>query len=159
MRALTVKQPWASLIMAGVKDVENRTWPVPSTVVGCRTADGRLHSPLRIAVHAGLAVDYDAFKRHPDIHPLWGRPRYPTGVLLGYVTVVGCHRATLCAQQSCEHGPEKKCFAPCGPLRHCSPWADPHFNVYHWRLADPEPLSEPIPMRGQQGLWTLREAA
>jgi hypothetical protein len=27
MRIITVRQPWASLIVAGVKDVENRTWP------------------------------------------------------------------------------------------------------------------------------------
>jgi hypothetical protein len=32
MRALTVKQPFADLIVAGVKDVENRSWPVPSTL-------------------------------------------------------------------------------------------------------------------------------
>ena len=29
---LTVKQPWADLIMVGEKDVENRSWPVPSTL-------------------------------------------------------------------------------------------------------------------------------
>jgi hypothetical protein len=29
---LTVRQPWADLIMAGVKDVENRTWQPPSTL-------------------------------------------------------------------------------------------------------------------------------
>jgi hypothetical protein len=27
MRIITVRQPWASLLVAGVKDVENRTWP------------------------------------------------------------------------------------------------------------------------------------
>lgn len=26
MRAITIKQPWASLICKGIKDVENRTW-------------------------------------------------------------------------------------------------------------------------------------
>ena len=26
MKALTIKQPWADLIIAGVKDIENRTW-------------------------------------------------------------------------------------------------------------------------------------
>lgn len=26
MKALTIKQPWAGLIIAGIKDVENRTW-------------------------------------------------------------------------------------------------------------------------------------
>lgn len=41
MYALTIKQPWASAIMAGLKRVENRTW---------RT-DYR--GPL--AIHAGLS--------------------------------------------------------------------------------------------------------
>lgn len=27
MKILSIKQPWAALIVAGVKDVENRTWP------------------------------------------------------------------------------------------------------------------------------------
>lgn len=27
MKTLTIKQPWASLIAEGVKDIENRTWP------------------------------------------------------------------------------------------------------------------------------------
>ncbi len=27
MRALSIMQPWAELIVAGIKDVENRTWP------------------------------------------------------------------------------------------------------------------------------------
>ena len=27
MKALTIKQPWASLIIYGDKDVENRSWP------------------------------------------------------------------------------------------------------------------------------------
>jgi hypothetical protein len=26
MKALTVKQPWASLIVEGIKNIENRTW-------------------------------------------------------------------------------------------------------------------------------------
>ena len=28
MKILSIRQPWASLIVAGVKDVENRTWPM-----------------------------------------------------------------------------------------------------------------------------------
>ena len=32
LRALTVRQPFADLIMAGVKDVENRSWPAPFTL-------------------------------------------------------------------------------------------------------------------------------
>ena len=46
MKALTVRQPWASLIMAGVKDVECRSWNT--------SYRGEL------VIHAGLATDRDA---------------------------------------------------------------------------------------------------
>ena len=29
MRAISIKQPWASLIAHGIKDIENRTWKCP----------------------------------------------------------------------------------------------------------------------------------
>ena len=45
MRALTIRQPWASLIVFGEKDVENRTWTT------------RHRGSL--AIHAGQAVDHD----------------------------------------------------------------------------------------------------
>ena len=40
MKALTMKQPWAELIISGIKDVENRS--------------RRTHFRGRFAVHAGL---------------------------------------------------------------------------------------------------------
>lgn len=40
MKVLSIKQPWASLICSGIKDVENRTWK-PKEVPG------------RILIHAG----------------------------------------------------------------------------------------------------------
>lgn len=46
MRALTVKQPWASLIASGVKRIENRSWRPPAALVG-----------QRIAIHAGAGWD------------------------------------------------------------------------------------------------------
>lgn len=42
MRALTIWQPWASLIIAGAKPYEFRGWPAPKFVQG-----------ERIAIHAG----------------------------------------------------------------------------------------------------------
>jgi hypothetical protein len=42
MRALTVWQPWASLILAGAKPIEWRGWPFPERMIG-----------ERIAIHAG----------------------------------------------------------------------------------------------------------
>lgn len=42
MKALTIWQPWASLIIVGAKPFEFRGWPAPAFVVG-----------HRIAIHAG----------------------------------------------------------------------------------------------------------
>ena len=36
MKAITIKQPWASLIVHGIKDIENRTWPCPKKYLGQR---------------------------------------------------------------------------------------------------------------------------
>ena len=36
MKAISVKQPWASLIAHGIKDIENRTWKCPQKYIGQR---------------------------------------------------------------------------------------------------------------------------
>lgn len=36
MKAISIKQPWASLIAHGIKDVENRTWKCPQEYIGQR---------------------------------------------------------------------------------------------------------------------------
>lgn len=36
MKVLTFKQPWASLIAMGIKDIENRTWKIPEKYKGER---------------------------------------------------------------------------------------------------------------------------
>ena len=70
-RALTIRQPWAGLIMSGAKDVENRTWSTPYR--------GRLW------IHAAVKVDTSdeattAARRH-------GVTVTAGGCLLGYVTL------------------------------------------------------------------------
>lgn len=57
MKALTLHQPWASLIALGVKTIETRSWRAPQALIG-----------QRIAIHAGktakslleLSEDYEA---------------------------------------------------------------------------------------------------
>lgn len=70
MKALTLWQPWASLIIDGRKTVETR--PVPWHFIG------------RFAVHAGLKVDREAcirFGYDPDT--------IPRGAVLGTVLKTG----------------------------------------------------------------------
>ena len=72
MKALTVRQPWASLIVAGIKDVENRS--------------RRTHYRGRLGIHAGLAIDEEGlrrYKRYLDFD-------LPRGALIGSVLLVDC---------------------------------------------------------------------
>lgn len=75
MRALSIMQPWAWLIVAGHKDVENRTW---STAY---------RGP--VLIHAGKRFDFDPAQGWdwPDIE----RPAaFDLGGLVGEAEIVGC---------------------------------------------------------------------
>lgn len=74
--ALTVKQPWASLIMTGIKDIENRSW----------ITDYR--GP--IFIHAGQKWDSDPLPEGVEVpYPkLWTETALPKGVILGTVELV-----------------------------------------------------------------------
>ncbi len=126
--ALTCFQPWASAIVLGLKDVENRGWPFP------------YDTPVAVAVHASLEVADETSVR--ELWPAQAHPRpareaqlaWPRGALLGTVVITGTH-------------PAVDCRAP-----HCSPWANPHFG-HHWTLTDPRPLPQPLPATGRLRIW------
>jgi len=72
--ALSVQQPWASLLVSGAKDVENRTW--------------RTKYRGWLFVHASKLPDPGALGIATE-HGLTGAP---LGVLLGAVRIVDCVR-------------------------------------------------------------------
>ena len=51
MKTLSVRQPWAWLIVNGYKNIENRTWYTKHRG--------------RVLIHAGLKMDYSAFEGDP----------------------------------------------------------------------------------------------
>jgi hypothetical protein len=80
VKAITIRQPWAHLIAAGVKDVENRS----------RNWSHR----GRIAVHAGQTDDRAAVgdgRVRGSLGLSW--PAMPHGRVLAVVTLADCHRA------------------------------------------------------------------
>ncbi len=80
MRALSIRQPWAWLIVSGYKDIENRTWAT------------RFRG--RVYVHAGkLTLPLEAFPAQRDYLRRAGivlPPDLPRGALVGEVTITGC---------------------------------------------------------------------
>ena len=81
MKALSIRQPWAWLIVNGHKDIENRNWP--TRFLG------------RVYVHAGLKIETDdfpglrrvAYQRGFDLP---GPGEVDVGVIVGEVDIVGC---------------------------------------------------------------------
>lgn len=84
MKALSVKQPWASLIVSGAKDIENRTRCLPLA----------FEIPQRIYVHASLKDDQGAMQDRDLLTLMVISPdSFPRGAIIGAVTIVGCIHA------------------------------------------------------------------
>ena len=75
VRTLTIRQPWASLILHGVKRFETRSWKTPYRGA-FEVHAGTRRDPL--AGHAGL--------------PSWVAGELPRGCVLGTVDLVEVHR-------------------------------------------------------------------
>ena len=79
MKAITVKQPWASLICGGVKDVENRTW--------------KTNYRGRILVHAA-STDFDFSKSMTSEYQRYYiksvQKPYIHSAIIGSVCIVDC---------------------------------------------------------------------
>ena len=80
MRALTLWQPWASLIVFGQKRVENRPWKLPYSRVG-----------RPFAIHAGLRYDDEAAKQFPDDVAALGHLGRMHGAIIGTARAISCH--------------------------------------------------------------------
>jgi hypothetical protein len=72
--ALTIRQPWASLIIEGQKNIENRSRPTE-------------HRGL-LVIHAGLATVAEALDRYG--HLLKDPDDLPGGAILGAVEITDC---------------------------------------------------------------------
>lgn len=139
--AITIWQPWATLIALGLKPIENRRWTPPAGTVG---------EPLYI--HAGKRWDHDGFRAAADLAgDAFPRDKdaYPFGAVIGRVTLADGHWSSACVRG--QYGD----LHPDGPYA-CSRWAmGGNGGMSHWRLADPVSLPNPVPCRGFQKLWTL----
>lgn len=81
MRALSIMQPWAWLIVQGHKDVENRTWPTD------------FRGP--VLIHAGKKPDFD-----PAMEWEWGDIPPPTGDQIELGGIVGEAEIVDCVRRS-----------------------------------------------------------
>lgn len=97
--AITVWQPWASLIALGVKTIETRSWPAPDRLVGQRIGihaarrPPEVHGFQRMARIGDWWIEADGLggyqTHHRDDLESPGHP-LPLGVLLGTARLAAC---------------------------------------------------------------------
>jgi hypothetical protein len=134
VKALSIRNPWALLIVAGIKPVENRTWAT------------KYRGPL--AIHAGATKAWEAVREElsalaPDelvrvgnaaafclgedvLNAKWRD--IPHGALIGTVDLVDI------------------------VTDHPSRYANHLPGTFHWVLANPRPMKA-VPLKGQLGLF------
>lgn len=139
MKALTLHQPWASLIAAGIKTIETRNW-----------APAGYEGPL--AIHAAKTVPryaYDALASNPELlDAVMGEMRTRLSDLpVGRIVAV-CNLATVLPS---EREPGVAWGSPV--FEKNRPFGDFSPGRWLWLLEDIKPLVFPIRATGHQGLW------
>lgn len=85
MKVLSVQQPWASLIVAGIKDIENRTWQpkqMPERILIHASKKTSLRMKDRVPVEWVQEIFNEQISGNlPDF------PDMPANAIIGYVTV------------------------------------------------------------------------
>lgn len=165
MKALTVWQPWASLIVAGAKPYEFRGWRPYRSMIGQRIVIHASSRPMRagevrdIVDNLKFGGDNAAVTcLHVDkaldlLMPLYHFKR-PTGLPLGCglgTAVLG--EAKNGFDVALEMGASEEAIHELGAN---DSDRDEHAN-WGWPMLEIEPFVEPIPMRGAQGFWPWPE--
>ncbi len=87
MRALTLTQPWASLIIWGEKFFETRSWPTKYRgPIAIHAAKG---FPYRVKQ---LARSLEPFRSILAKHGITDPDQLPTGAILGVTSIASCDR-------------------------------------------------------------------
>lgn len=131
MKALSIIQPWASLIATGIKDIENRTWRTSYRGEFLIHASGK---HLKLGWAALTPEQYKAAQRL--ICPFGtvnDSKLLPVSAIIGKATLADCVQ------------------------NHPSVWAEE--GVWHWVLKDMVLFDKPIlNVKGRLGLWDFDDA-
>lgn len=137
MKALTIWQPWASLIAAGAKPIEWRSWPAPAALYGQRIAIHAGARPVKAEEVRGLVY---RLRHEPETLGFVGELAEPvldraSGLPLSHV---------LCTAIMAPSRPATELIRDSDRVDH-SKWG--------WPLSDIVCLQPPVPARGAQGFW------
>ena len=128
MKAITIKQPFASLIAAGLKEYEFRTWKT-----GYRG---------EVLIHAGKSVDQEAMARFAD-----DDLEYPLGCVIARAVLTDCVRVDE-AMRHMLREKDRRVYAGITEA--------PEWTGYGFKLERVEPIPT-VYISGKLGLWEYGE--
>lgn len=138
MKALTLHQPWASLVAIGAKRFETRSWPAPRTL-----QPGDL-----LAIHASKRAAVCGYDEMPVGAGYAATEALGGSWLVARAIPTGCVLA-VCKFISCSEMRLQNLTTERNELL----WGDWTPGRYAWELRVAYRMPEPIPARGRQGLW------
>lgn len=139
MKAITVWQPWASLLATGKKHIETRSWRTNYRGEILIHAAKKPYSQIELMIpREDRKLIEDALRlRYID----W-KERVPTSVIVGKANLVNCVLIDeTTAELIKEQHPDEYAFGDFTPGR------------YAWVMESPVLFKEPIPAKGKQRLW------
>lgn len=169
MKAITIWQPWASLIATGEKVYETRGWPTKYR------GSIAIHAALKDVLRLPITPELEKYALHNDkIGPwIW----LPHGKIIAIGELVNCWRivyhpgpdadeakhipigAESMVDKKHEPGfgdyivPDEKELA----LGNWDPEDGRNGMRYAWEIRNVKLLENPVPIRGRQGLWNWDE--
>ncbi|OPA76641.1 2-oxoglutarate dehydrogenase E1 [Paenibacillus selenitireducens] len=144
MKALTIHQPWATLIALREKAFETRGWAT------------KYRGPL--AIHAGQKIDREACEKEPIRSALakygYKADNLPTGAVVATCRIEECWEVSRCLRGDVvleKEGGNTMREDPIGKKEESFGWYDD--GRYAWELSNVKNLIHPVSVKGQQGLW------
>ena len=143
LQAISLWQPWASLIAHGYKYQETRSWPPPSYIDGARIA---IHATKR-KVRQNYFNEYERMLLDQALGRNWWQ-KIPYGAIV----------ATVRLDRSWQIDRPSKIPPPpgdhdTGPERLNRIFGDFDLDRWIWNLSDVHRMEDAIPLRGRQGFF------
>ena len=160
MKAITIRQPWASLLACGAKQYETRSWATKYRGAIAIQA-GKIRLSLNKFVY-DVGVDFTTRAELAlDEHGIFpGENHYdglPYGAVIATAELVGCHKIVRYGGRGCAStdpgwlvSEDGQIYEPTEQEILFGDWTP---GRYAWELANVQMLPEPVLVRGQQGLW------
>ena len=149
MKTISIKQPWAWLIGAGIKPIENRTWKCPEKYIGQRilihASSSRYKNPFDVLTNQ----QYDSIDQDNRI---LANNSLEFGAIIGSVEIVGCvlnHESIWAEQSDIPRFDEIM-----DDLKFLGRVVPPKKLIYNWVLANPILFDKPITgVKGKLSFW------